>query len=139
MVKIKHAALTTSDPGKTAEFYKQAFGLEEIRRDEKGQVFLSDGDFNLAILHFKTPEDADLGAHGTEFGGIHHIGFYVDNIESQAERLKNAGGEQLTPTVTPGTGGLFNNGRERSNAEVKFSGPDGVIIDMSESGWQTSK
>ena len=138
MVKIKHLALTTSDPSKAAEFYKKAFDLQEIRRDDKGQVFLSDGEFNMAILNFKTDEDADVGAHGPNFGGIHHIGFYVEDVEAQAEKLKQAGGEQLTPTVTPGTGGLFGSGREYSNAEVKFRGPDGVIIDMSESGWQTS-
>jgi predicted enzyme related to lactoylglutathione lyase len=136
MVKIKHFALTTREPGKTAEFYKEVFGLEEVRRDAKGQVFLSDGDFNIAILNFKTEDDADLGANGLEFGGIHHIGFLVEDIDSFAEKVNKAGGKQLTPTMMPGTGGLFNNGEGRSNAEVKFSGPDGVIIDMSESGWQ---
>ena len=138
MPKIKHLALTTSDPSKAAEFYKKAFDLQEIRRDEKGQVFLSDGEFNMAILNFKTNDDDDVGAHGPNFSGIHHIGFYVEDVEAQAEKLKQAGGEQLTPTVTPGTGGLFGSGMGHSNAEVKFSGPDGVIIDMSESGWQTS-
>ena len=138
MAKIKHFALTTSDPGKAAEFYKQAFDLQEVRRDSRGQVFLSDGEINMAILHFKTDDEPDVGAHGPNFSGIQHIGFYVDDIEAQAEKLKKAGGKQLTPTVTPGTGGLYGAGREHSNAEVKFSGPDGVIIDMSESGWQTS-
>jgi len=138
MAKIKHLALTTSDPGKAAEFYKKAFDLQEIRRDKDGQVFLTDGEFNIAILNFKTNDDADVGANGPNFSGIHHIGFYVEDIEAQAEKLKQAGGEQLTPTVTPGTGGLFGSGMGHSNAEVKFSGPDGVIIDMSESGWQTS-
>ena len=80
MVKIKHFALTTREPGKTAEFYKEVFGLEEVRRDAKGQVFLSDGDFNIAILNFKTEDDADLGANGLEFGGIHHIGFLVEDL-----------------------------------------------------------
>ena len=104
-----------------------------------GGPAITGGSTERSGVHFKTPDDADLGAHGTEFGGIHHIGFYVDDIESQAERLKKAGGEQLTPTMTPGTGGLFGAGREYSNAEVKFRGPDCVILDMSESGWQTSK
>jgi predicted enzyme related to lactoylglutathione lyase len=62
----------------------------------------------------------------------------VEDIDSFAEKVDKAGGKQLTATMMPGTGGLFGNGKERSNAEVKFSGPDGVIIDMSESGWQTS-
>ncbi len=86
MPKIKHFALTTSDPGKAAEFCKQALDLEEVRRDSKGQVFLSDGEFNMAILHFKTDDDSDVGAHGPNFSGIHHIGFYVEDLEAQADR-----------------------------------------------------
>jgi catechol 2,3-dioxygenase-like lactoylglutathione lyase family enzyme len=138
MVKIKHIALTTSDPGKAATFYKEALDLEEIRRDDKGNVFLSDGEFNMAILKFKTDDDADVGAHGPNFSGIHHIGFYVENLPEQVEKMENAGGKRLTRVADAGTGGLFGAGADYANAEVKFSGPDGVIIDVSGSGWATS-
>ena len=139
MAKLRHIALTSSDPGKAAEFFKQAFDMEEVRRDPNGQVFLSDGYFNMAILNYKTNDDADVGAHGPNFNGIHHIGFFVENLEEQAEKLGKAGGDRLTPSAAPGTGGLFGHGdMGPSNAEVKFGGPDGVIIDMSESGWLTS-
>ena len=113
--------------------------MVEIRRDEKGQVFLTDGDFNIAILNFKTPEDEDPGPNGGYYSGIHHIGFQVDDLDEAAERLDKAGGNRLTRSVTPGTGGLFGYGPGASNAEVKFTGPDGVVIDMSASGWETSK
>ena len=50
-----------------------------------------------------------------------------------------AAGQMPDKTVAPGTGGLFGTGgMGGSNAEVKFAGPDGVIIDMSVSGWQLS-
>ena len=39
--------------------------------------------------------------------------------------------------ATPGTGGLFGFGPGPSNAETKFTGPDGVVLDMSQSGWET--
>jgi catechol 2,3-dioxygenase-like lactoylglutathione lyase family enzyme len=47
MARIRHIALVTDDPAKTAEFYKQHFGLTELYRrpgdtGEKG-VWLSDG------------------------------------------------------------------------------------------------
>ena len=138
MPKIKHIAMTTSDPGKAAAFYKEVFDMQELRRDDSGQVFLTDGYLNLAILKFKTNDDADVGAHGPNFGGIHHLGFYVDDVDTLADKLEQAGGKRLSQTVAPGTGGLFGMGSGPSNAEVKFSGPDGVIIDMSVSGWQTS-
>ena len=142
MGKLRHIALTTSDPGKAAEFYKVAFDMEEVRRDTKGQVFLSDGFINMAILHFKTEDDPDMGAHGPNFNGIHHFGFLVDDIEGYAEKLEKVGGERLTRIADPGMGGLFDNRAETgmgpSNAEVKFRSPDGVILDISESGWQVS-
>ena len=140
MGKLRHIALATAPPGQVAECSKAVFGMDEIRRDPKGQVFLSDGVINMAILNFKTDDDPDVGAQGPNFSGIHHFGFYVDDVETYAEKVEEAGGERLTRTATPGTGGLFgadtSMGQGASNAEVKFRGPDGVIIDMSESGWQ---
>jgi catechol 2,3-dioxygenase-like lactoylglutathione lyase family enzyme len=47
MARIKHIALSTDDPAKTAEFYKKVFGLEELHRRPKDTgadgVWLSDG------------------------------------------------------------------------------------------------
>ncbi len=140
MGKLRHIALTTENPGKVADFYKAVFGMEELKRDAKGQVFLSDGVINMAILNFKTDDDPDVGAHGPNFSGIHHFGFYVEDMASYADRVEEAGGERLTRIAAPGTGGLFGHnattGSGPNYAEVKFRGPDGVIIDMSESGWE---
>ena len=54
MARIKHIALVTDDPVKTAEFYKEHFGLTELYRrptdtGDKG-VWLSDGYIYFAIL-----------------------------------------------------------------------------------------
>ena len=81
MPRIKHIALTTKDPSGTAAFYKQAFGLQEIRRSPNGAVFLTDGYINVAILNFKTEKDADVGAHGPNFSGIHHFGVEVEDLD----------------------------------------------------------
>ena len=35
MARIKHIALTTSNPSEVAAFYKEALGLEEVRKHEK--------------------------------------------------------------------------------------------------------
>jgi len=43
MPRIKHIALTTKDPGKTAAFYKEAFGMQEIRRAPNGATNLRPG------------------------------------------------------------------------------------------------
>lgn len=41
MAKLKHIALTTQDPAKTAAFYKEAFGMRE-----KAYAFAS-GEINI--------------------------------------------------------------------------------------------
>src|SRR5204862_4182491 len=96
MARIKHIALTTSDPAKAAAFYKEAFGLKEIRRSSRGAVFLTDGYINVAILNHKTEKDADVGAHGPNFDGIHHFGFEVDDLDEAAAKIEKAQGQQLT-------------------------------------------
>src|SRR5713101_365719 len=58
MARIKHIALITDDPAKTAEFYKENFGLTELYRrptdtGAKG-VWLSDGYIYFAILKYGT-------------------------------------------------------------------------------------
>ena len=49
MAKIKHIAICTPDPEKTAAFYKDVFGLKEVGQARTG-CYLSDGHINLAIL-----------------------------------------------------------------------------------------
>jgi catechol 2,3-dioxygenase-like lactoylglutathione lyase family enzyme len=133
MARIRHIALTTENPSKTAAFYKEAFGLKEIRRSPNGAVFLSDGHINLAILNFKTNKSADVGAHGENFSGIHHFGFEVEDLDGAVKQLEIANDEQLT-----GKDGVDASmaGGGHANFEMKWSGPDGVVIDISHTGWE---
>jgi catechol 2,3-dioxygenase-like lactoylglutathione lyase family enzyme len=133
MPKIKHIALSTQDVETTAKFYVETFGMQEVGKiDDPGTrgVFLTDGDINLAILNFKS--DAAAGVErGKGFAGIHHIGFQVDNLDAIADRLTAAGSRRRHDVeqalgVGPGTQG---------NVEVKWTGPDGVMLDVSRTGW----
>lgn len=132
MARIKHIALTTKDPEKVAAFYKEAFDLKEIRRSKNGAVFLTDGYINVAILNFKTEKDADVGDHGPNFGGIHHFGFQVESLDEACEKLEGVHARRLTQkdgidTAMASAGHL--------NFEMKWAGPDGVVIDVSHTGW----
>jgi catechol 2,3-dioxygenase-like lactoylglutathione lyase family enzyme len=135
MAKIKHIALSTQDVDKTAKFYIDVFGMKEIARiDGPGArgYYLSDGDLNLAILNFKS--DAVAGVErGKDWSGIHHIGFQVESLEAIAERLAAAGSEPRDD-VNQALGVGYGR-REHGNVEVKYSGPDGVMVDVSETGW----
>ena len=133
MARIKHIALTTTEPAKVAEFYKSAFGLKELRRSPNGAVFLTDGHINVAILNPKDEKSPDMGAHGPNFTGIHHFGFEVEDLDGAAARLETAEGTRLTEKdgldMEMAAGG-------HANFEMKWAGPDGVVIDISHTGWE---
>ena len=133
MARIKHIALTTKEPAKVAEFYKSAFGLQELRRSPNGAVFLSDGHINVAILNTKGEESPDMGAHGPHFTGIHHFGFEVDDLDAAGEKLEAAHGLRLT---AKGESDAQMRDGLHANFEQKWSGPDGVVIDVSHTGWE---
>jgi glyoxylase I family protein len=135
MAKIKHIALSTQDVDKTAAFYVNVFGMKQIARiDGPGArgYYLSDGDLNLAILNFKNDQVAGV-ERGKDFSGIHHIGFQVESLEDITERLAAAGAPRRDDVNE--ALGVGHGERRYANVEVKYSGPDNVMVDVSETGW----
>jgi methylmalonyl-CoA/ethylmalonyl-CoA epimerase len=129
MAKLRHIALHTHDPEATAEFYKRVFDMEEVGRTDsplaKG-IYLSDGTINMAVLKFKTDEAADRhDGMGVTFG-LHHFGFWVDDIEQIRGKLVEAGAEYRQARPHDAVTSFF---------EEKYKGPDGVMIDISGEGW----
>ena len=104
-----------------------------MRRSPNGSVFLTDGYIHVAVLRHKTEKDADVGAHGPNFDGIHHFGFEVDDLDEACQKLEDADAQRLTGKdhvdATMAAGG-------HANFEMKWSGPDGVVIDISHTGWE---
>lgn len=135
MPKIKHIAIATQDVDKTARFYMDVFGLQEIAKLDNPNAsgyYLSDGDINVAILHFKNDEVAGI-ERGKEYSGLHHIGFQVESLEEIAARLAAVGSrprDDINKALGVGMGGA-----RHANVEVKYGGPDGVVVDVSETGW----
>jgi len=135
MAQIKHIAIATQDADATAKFYTEVFGLKEIAKldsDNASGYYLSDGNINVAVLNFKNDQVAG-SEYGTGFSGIHHIGFEVESLEEIAEKLKSAGSntrDEINQAL-----GVGMPGARHSNVEVKYSGPNGEIIDVSETGW----
>ncbi len=122
MGTIRHVSLMTQDPDQVAKFYKEAFDLKETRRGPEG-VWLTDGYMNFGIIKSK-----DVGGKGADFVGIHHIGFRVDDLEDTREKLELVKGQQLT-RVRP----------RPLETEVKYAGPDNVVIDVTHTGWPTTE
>ena len=136
MSRIKHIAISSQDPRTTCKFYKDSFGLTqvgEINNEFVEGFYLSDGYINLAILNFK--DEALAGEEfGTNFSGLHHIGFQVDDAEATDIQLKEAGSnprEDINAAFISQMG----KGHGGKNSEIKYSAPDGVLIDISQNGW----
>lgn len=126
MAKIKHIAIRTEDPEKTAAFYQEVFGLKRVGLGRSG-VYLSDGHINLAILR-RQPTDQG----GTGKVGIEHLGFQVEDVDETLGSLDRLGGKQLTDrvNVTPA-----DPSHPQSYFEIKCLGPDDQIFDISATGW----
>src|SRR4051812_42963475 len=135
MAKLRHIAIATQNEEETAKFYVDVFGMTEIAKINIPIVsgsFLTDGTINLAILHFKNDQVAGA-ERGKEWSGIHHIGFQVENLEEIAQQLAAAGGtprDDINRALGIGMGS-----GQHGNAEVRYSGPDGVTFDVSQTGW----
>ena len=94
MAFIRHIAVASKDPAATADFYKKHFDLKELYRQPKDTgaegVWLSDGYIYFAILKHgqNTPK---LGPdQSSDFCGIHHIGFMVDDQRTKVAELEAA-------------------------------------------------
>ncbi|MCC6534078.1 MAG: VOC family protein [Burkholderiales bacterium] len=136
MAQIRHIAIQTQDEEATARFYIENFGLTQVRKldsERTAGYFLTDGNINLAILRFKN--DVVAGAErGKGWSGIHHIGFQVDSLEETAEKLA-ASGARPRDDINAALGLHHGAARAQGNVEVRYSGPDNVNFDISETGW----
>ncbi len=136
MAKIKHIAIATQNPDETARFYKEVIGLTEVGKVDSANAegyYLSDGSVNLAILKFKN-EIVAGEEFGTSYSGIHHIGFQVDDAAAMDERLRKAN-SLPRDEINSALHSRMGQGHGGRNVETKYSGPDGVMIDISQSGW----
>jgi len=135
MAKIRHIAISTQNPEETAKFYQDVFDLKSVGKIEGENAegyYLSDGSLNLAILKFKSDEVA--GDLGMFHNGLHHIGFQVEDLDATDARLRRASSAPMEETNSAFKRNM-RNGRGGRNVEMKYSGPDGVMIDVSRDGW----
>lgn len=123
MPKLRHVALNTPDPEATAEFYMRVFDMVEVGRAASG-IYLSDGTMNLAVLKL-SPEMADRQDGMGAVMGLHHVGFWVEDVDEARRRLRDAGAEVTHAAEVTAT----------SFYEEKWKGPEGAMIDITAHGW----
>jgi methylmalonyl-CoA/ethylmalonyl-CoA epimerase len=124
MGKLRHLGIASADPSKTADFYIRAFGMRkigEINPNHVGAagVYLTDGVMNVTIIKFKTVEYAGE-EFGTDFVGLHHIGFHVEDHAQARAAIEAAGGKYMWD------GGLDHK---------KYRSPDNLIFEVTAKGF----
>ena len=129
MARIKHIAIRTPDPEKTAKFYMEVFGLEQAGTARSG-VYLSDGYINLAILKSSDEGSGESPRDEAGYAGIDHLGFLVEDVDETIQKLDAAGGRNMNVRIEtaqePGAASYY---------ELKYRGPDSQVIDITTSGW----
>lgn len=126
MARIKHIAIRTRDIEKTAAFYTEAFGLEQVGLGQNG-IYLTDGYINIAILKFQRGENGEPMRLG-----IDHMGFQVDDVSATVASINDCGGKSLTE---PSEVNRLDPSQPQSYYEIKCVGPDEQVIDVSSVGW----
>ena len=125
MAKLRHIALSVPDPEAAANFFEQAFGMTRAGNAMRG-IYMTDGVMNVALLNFG---DEPIAGFEDKKGyhGLLHFGMWVDSLEDTDARVKAAGGSYMT-------------GRKETNPnvyyEVKYRTPEGIVFDVTESGWK---
>ena len=128
MAKLRHLAIACDDVEKTAKFYEEVFEMKRVGETNSSiadGVCLSDGVVNLAILDYKS--DAAAGEDkGKDYVGVHHFGFWVEDLEDAEKSIEKAGGKFFFDLPVD---------KESLYFEKKFCDPNGIIFDISHNGW----
>jgi lactoylglutathione lyase len=117
--KIVHIALKVRDLESSTKFYEEVFGFRQVtthRGQNSGHVsrHLTDGTIDLALMVYDSEDapEAQLSGVGP---CIHHWGAEVDDIKLAAQKIKDFGGEVISPLDA---------------GVVKFRAPDGTIAEL---------
>ncbi len=128
MAKLRHVAISVPDPEKSAQFYEKVFGMKRVGITESelsSGIYLSDGVVSLALLDYKTDEAAGE-EKGKDFVGVHHFGFWVDDLDKTGDSIEECGGTFFLDLPEE---------KDSLYYEKKYRDPDGVIFDLSHQGW----
>ncbi|MFT4303975.1 MAG: VOC family protein [Candidatus Woesearchaeota archaeon] len=95
-MKIHHIAISVRDLEKSAFFYKNIFGFQEINRFTKpgwdgSAIILELNHLQLEIFQFQNSTDKKDNLSNLKVIGLKHIGIEVDNVRQKYKELQNKG------------------------------------------------
>lgn len=123
--KLRHIAISVSDVAAAQAFFEEAFGMTKAGDAGRG-VYMTDGVMNVALLDFSDDPVPGVEPGDERFLGLYHFGMWVEDFDEAVERAEAAGA-------------VFVRGRRPDEPnryyEVKYRTPDGVVFDITTSGW----
>ena len=120
--RLRHIALSVSDPDKAAQFFEEAFGMKRVGKAGIG-CYVSDGTINVALLKY----DGEVPGFHKGYHGLVHFGMWVDNLEDAAKKATDAGATHFGGKPDDNPHAFY---------EVKYKNPDGIIFDLTHNGWR---
>ena len=106
---FNHVHLKSSDPGKTADWYVEAFGFEIVNDENprpQGDRFIRCRTKDGVAINISGARTGELMGEGdaTAHWGLEHFGIEVDDIEAELKRLEGLGAEVLEGPIKTATG-----------------------------------
>ena len=106
---FNHVHLKSSDRGKTADWYVQAFGFEIVNDENprpQGDRFIRCRTKDGVAINISGARTGELMGEGdaTAHWGLEHFGIEVDDIEAELKRLEGLGAEVLEGPTKTATG-----------------------------------
>jgi lactoylglutathione lyase len=120
--RLRHIAISVPDPEKAAKFFVEAFGMKIAGPAGVG-LYVTDGTVNVALLKFP----GDVPGFPAGYVGLIHFGVWVDDLDEAARKVLAAGGSYFQGRADHNPNTYY---------EVKYKDPDGVVFDLTHSGWK---
>jgi len=126
--KIAHIGIAVKDLEATAKLYSDIFSLSAHGKEtmsDLNAIFFKVGESEIELLQ-STIADGLIAKYINKKGeGVHHIAYYIDNLEQALESLKDKGFELIDKVPRKGA----------NNTRVAFLNPKscyGVLIELIE-------
>lgn len=123
-LKTGHIGLNVSDLDRSVDFYRKAFGFEQLAastENSKRWAFLGRSG-NLVITLWQQSN----GAFSAETPGLHHLSFQVDTIE-QVRAVEAVLREM---SVNFAHDGIVAHGEGVASGGIFFADPDGIRLEV---------
>jgi catechol 2,3-dioxygenase-like lactoylglutathione lyase family enzyme len=120
MSRLNYLAIMCDEPKTLREWYQRWFGFEEVTRTREGTIYITDGHFNMGLLKRGSAVGEDDYPRG-----LHHLGFQIESIVDVERAL-----EDFDPSIR-----IERRPPEDPYAQYRIRDPEGVILDLSETGY----